>query len=139
MPHTARHGARNGATPKVLHFPALEIVQGPDRTLYSFAVDGKLLSQLTTVSRVHRSEQAAIAGYQRPEVLSHIAEIRAYLESERPMIPNAVVVAFDRRVSFEPLGGAAASPFARHGTLAVPFDPALRAEDRPGWVVDGQQ
>lgn len=139
MPHTARHGARNGATPKVLHFPALEIVQGPDRTLYSFAVDGKLLSQLTTVSRVHRAAQAAIAGYQRPEVLSHIAEIRAYLESERPMIPNAVVVAFDRRVSFEPLKGAPASPFARHGTLVVPFDPALPEEDRPGWVVDGQQ
>src|SRR5437868_3548194 len=115
MTRTARRGARSGATQKVLHFPALEVVQGPGRILYSFAVDGKLLAQFTTVSRVRRGERAAIAGYQRPEVLSHITEIRAYLESERPMIPNAVVVAFDRRVHFEPLDGVPTSPFARHG------------------------
>jgi hypothetical protein len=36
-------------------------------------------------------------------VLSHISEIRDYLESDNPMIPNAIVVAFDRRVRFEPL------------------------------------
>ena len=138
--HTPRrNGTRNGATPKVLHFPALEILQGPGRILYCFAVDGKLLPQFTTVSRVRRGERSAIAGYQRPEVLSHIAEIRTYLESERPMIPNAVVVAFDRRVHFEPLAGVPAVPFACHGTLSVPFDPALREEERPGWVVDGQQ
>src|SRR5262245_49049609 len=132
MPHAARRGARNGTTTKVLHFPALEVTQGPKRTLYSFAVDGKLLSHLTTVSRVRRGERSAIAGYQRPEVLSHIAEIRAYLESERPMIPNAVVVAFDRRVQFEPLPGVPASQFSRHGTLVIPFDPALPEEERPG-------
>ena len=44
---------------------------------------------------------------QRPEVLSHIASIRRYLESEAPMIPNALVVAFDKRLhgaSHRPLG-----------------------------------
>ena len=43
-----------------------------------------------------------IEGYQRPEVLSHIGEIRNYLESQSPMVPNAIVVAFDSRVHFEP-------------------------------------
>src|SRR2546421_12963204 len=125
MRNAARHSAANGATSKVLQFPALEIIQGLDRVLYSFAVDGKLLSQFTTVSRVRRGERSSIEGYQRPEVLSHIAEIRAYLESESPMIPNAVVVAFDRRVTFEPAAGLAATEYSRFGTLVIPVDPAL--------------
>ncbi len=122
-----------------MRFPALEVHQGARQTLYSFAVDGKLLSQFTTVSRVRRGERAAILGYQRPEVLSHVAEIRAYLESEDPMIPNAVVVAFDGRVRFDAMKGGPESEHSRMGTLVVPLDPSLAEEDRPGWIVDGQQ
>ena len=80
-----------------------------------------------------------IRGYQRPEVLSHIASIRRYLESDEPMIPNALVIAFDKRVTFEPDG-----PDGKHGdvcpgTLVIPIDPDCADEDKPGWVVDGQQ
>src|SRR5580692_4494376 len=67
-----------------LRLPALEITQGPKRMFYSFAVDGKLLPTFTTVSRIHRNGDNLLAGYQRPEVLSHIAEIRNYLESNDP-------------------------------------------------------
>lgn len=135
-----KHAERNGHTPNIveLRLPALEVRQGPGRILYSFAVDGKLLPQFTTISRVRRGE-AAIEGYQRPEVLSHIAEIRTYLESACPMIPNALVVAFDRRVRFEPLDGGAAPSFSRLGTLVIPIDPLQPEEDHPGWIVDGQQ
>ena len=120
-----------------LRLPALEIRQGRNRTLYSFAVDGKQLPRFTTVSRIHRDDDAAIQGYQRPEVLSHIASIRKYLESEDPMIPNAIVVAFDKRVFFEPSGPA--DEFSRPGTLVIPLDPGRAEEDKPGWIVDGQQ
>ena len=139
MSHHERNGGRNGQGTKVMRLPALEVTQGPNRRLYSFAVDGKLLSQFTTVSRVRRGARSVIEGYQRPEVLSHIAEIRAYLESESPMIPNAVVVAFDRRVAFEPAEGLAGTEYSRFGTLVIPVDPALPEVERPGWVVDGQQ
>jgi DGQHR domain-containing protein len=123
-----------------IRLPALEVRQGPERVLYSFAVDGKLLPEFATISRVHRDPDHEIQGYQRPEVLSHIAEIRTYLESERPMIPNSIVVAFDRRVRFEasdvqPLGPG----YSRVGTIVIPVDPALPDEDKPGWIVDGQQ
>lgn len=139
MSHHEKNGGRDGEGTKVMRLPALEVSQGPQRTLYSFAVDGKLLSQFTTVSRVRRGARSSIEGYQRPEVLSHIAEIRAYLESETPMIPNAVVVAFDRRVGFEPAEGLGGSAYSRFGTLVIPVDPSLPEEERPGWVVDGQQ
>lgn len=126
--------------PTELRLPALEIRQGPNRLLYSFAVDGKRLSDFATISRVHREDGGELQGYQRPEVRSHIAEIRAYLESDDPMIPNAIVIAFDPRVRFEladvqPLGPG----FSRPGTLIIPVDPSLPPEDQPGWIVDGQQ
>lgn len=125
-------------TTQELRLPALEIRQGPNRTLYSFAVDGKLLHQFTTVSRIRRDEEANVRGYQRPEVLSHIGEIRRYLESPDPMIPNALVVAFDSRVRFESDTPRAESA-TRSGTLVVPVDETLADADKPGWLVDGQQ
>lgn len=124
---------------KELRLPALEIRQGPTRTVYSFAVDGKKLSWFATVSRIHRDDEAAIQGYQRPEVLSHIASIRRYLESDEPMIPNALVIAFDKRVIFEPDRPNGRRPEVRTGTLVIPIDPDTPQEALPGWIVDGQQ
>ena len=93
-------------TGEMLSLPALEVRQGEGRVLYSFAVDGKKLPLFAAVSRIHRDGDAEVEGYQRPEILSHIASIRRYLESGSPMIPNALVIAFDKRVRFEPQPGA---------------------------------
>jgi DGQHR domain-containing protein len=123
-----------------LQLPALEIRQGPGKTLYSFAIDGKLLPSFTTISRISRGDGNHVHGYQRPEVLSHIAEIRNYLESASPMIPNAIVIAFDDRVRFEPVkGGDSLADYARPGAITIPIDPDLPDAEKPGWVVDGQQ
>lgn len=127
------------ADTETLRIPALEIRQGPERTLYSFAIDGKQLPRFTAVSRVHRDGEAQIQGYQRPEVLSHIGAIRRYLESDDPMIPNALVVAFDSRVRFEPDPNASTNEYSRPGTLVIPTDETWTELDKPGWIVDGQQ
>jgi DGQHR domain-containing protein len=124
---------------KVLRLPALEVIQGPGRLLYTFAVDGKVLPSFTTVSRIRREGDGDIEGYQRPEVISHIASIRRYLESEAPMIPNALVIAFDRRVRFEAADEVAEITYARPGTLIIPINEDDTVDDKPGWVVDGQQ
>lgn len=121
-----------------LRLPALEVRQTATRTLYEFAVDGKLLSKFATVSRIHRDEDAQIGGYQRPEVLSHIKAIQRYVESEDPVVPNALVVAFDRRVRFEP-GDHTMDGYSRPGIIVIPIDDDRDEEDHPGWIVDGQQ
>jgi hypothetical protein len=64
-----------------LRVPAIEVRQGPEHLLYTFAIDGKLIPSFSTISRIHRNGDKHIEGYQRPEVLSHIAEIRNYLDS----------------------------------------------------------
>ena len=119
-----------------MRVPALEIRQGPKRRLYSFAVDGKRLGEITTISRIHREEQV-LAGYQRPEVLAHVKAIRRYLESPDALMLNALVVAFDPRVRFEPAAGVKGDESARVGYLEIPL--VSEDADMPGWIVDGQQ
>src|SRR5437773_3552378 len=109
-------------TIRILKLPAIEVRQSPHRLLYSFALDGKLLSSFTTVSRISRGAQQEILGYQRPEVLSHIGEIREYIESGDPLIPNAIVVAFDSRVRFEPASAENKEVgYCRVGALSIPI------------------
>jgi len=121
----------------VLRVPAIEVRQG-SRKLYTFAVDGKLIDSVVTVSRITRTKEGELEGYQRPEVLSHIEEIRNYIESEAPMIPNAIVVAFDSRVKFVPAKGPQI-PYSRTGELSIPMKSDWEPDERPGFVVDGQQ
>jgi DGQHR domain-containing protein len=125
------------STAEVLVVPALAINQAGDRTLYSFAVDGKKLPSFAAVSRVKRDEQHELAGYQRAESLAHIRTIRKYVESANAMLPNALVVAFDSRVRFEssgePVDGVST------GVLRIPIDASEAEADKPGWIVDGQQ
>jgi DGQHR domain-containing protein len=122
-----------------LRLPCLRVLQG-DRALYSFAVDGKRLHDFATVARVGRGEDAEIAGYQRPEVLKHVKGIQRYLEKPGALLPNAIVVAFDDRVRFEPTEDVQTEvPYAGVGTLVVPVDETGHDGDKPGWIVDGQQ
>jgi DGQHR domain-containing protein len=120
-----------------LRLPALRIRQG-SQFIYCFGVDGKKIHDFTTVSRVRR-EDKHLSGYQRPEVLSHVKAIRRYLESDGAMLPNALVLAFDDRVIFEPLRVESAVDYSTVGELVIPVDETLADQDKPAWIVDGQQ
>ena len=124
-----------------LRLPALRIRQSDNRSIYTFGIDGKLIFKFATVSRVAR-EDKVLNGYQRPEVLSHVSAIRSYIESNNPMVPNAVVVAFNETVSFEPDDNEPSGTneeYVQSGHLVVPIDESLPDEKKPGWIVDGQQ
>lgn len=125
----------------ILKLPAIEIRQGLNRIIYSFSVDGKQIDTFASVSRVARDDEKHIHGYQRPEVLSHISEIRAYLESDDPLIPNSIVIAFDETVRFVPSNSKTgdASGYARMGYLEIPVNKDWSEVEKPGWIVDGQQ
>ena len=73
-------------------------------------------------------------------MLRHVKAIRSYLEAPQALMPNALVIAFDSRVRFEPVLGAADTGDSAVGTVVIPLArPGDDADDRPGWVVDGQQ
>ncbi|GAA0742637.1 DGQHR domain-containing protein [Dactylosporangium roseum] len=125
---------------QALRLPALEIRQGPNRRIYTFAIDGKHVGDIAAVARIRRDNQTRLHGYQRPESLAHVAAIRRYLDTDpSPLLPNAVVIAFDERVRFQADKNTGEGPaFVRPGTLIIPVvdedDP-----DKPGFIVDGQQ
>lgn len=114
-----------------LTVPALRIKQGSNRYLYSAAINGKLVSDIASISRVRRHD-TLLNGYQRPEVSTHIAEIKNYIDSANPMIPNAIVIAFNETVTFESI-----ADDSDHGYLHIPY--CNEDDVIPGFVVDGQQ
>ena len=119
-----------------LKLPAIKYIQN-GKKLYSMVVDGKDISKIASVTRVSR-DQYELFGYQRPEIINHISEIREYLESPTAMLPNSIVIAFDERVVFKPSGGSRAKRGnIVPGTLEIPAfqDIGMRC----GWIVDGQQ
>jgi len=109
--------------------PALVIKQGRTREIYSFAVNAKNIEDFAAISRAGRDE-SQLTGYQRPEVINHINDIKRYLESDNPMVPNALVIAFDTRVKFT-----SSIEDDCFGFLTIP----IVDKDKPGWIVDGQQ
>lgn len=121
-----------------IRVPALQVRQG-GRHIYCFAIDGKQVLNFTAVSRVKRSNSGGLDGYQRPEVLSHIRAIRRYLESPEAMLPNAVVLAFDSRVRFEPYRRRSTVDYSTMGQLVIPVDETLDEASKPALLVDGQQ
>ncbi|WP_220039732.1 DGQHR domain-containing protein [Nonomuraea aridisoli] len=122
----------------VLRLPAVAIRQGI-RTLYHFGVDGKLLPEFATVSRIRRDDDGNLLGYQRPETYNHIQGIRRYLESPDALMPNSITLAFNDQVTFEPSDASAIVDYATLGVLCIPIDPGLDSADKPAWIVDGQQ
>lgn len=149
MPHPSRSKTssrssravhrQESAGPRTLRLPAFSVRQAPGRILYTFVVDGKLVPRFASVSRVKRTGEGILVGYQRPEVLSHIEEIRNYLESPAPLLPNAVVLAFDSRVRFEEIGSTmVGSDYANPGFLVIPLGD-VEDHEKPGFIVDGQQ
>lgn len=121
-----------------LRLPALQLVQG-NRRVIQFAVDGPQLHTFAAVSRVHRDTDHQLQGYQRPEQLAHIRGIRRYLERSGSMLPNAIVVAFDHTVRFEPHLTTSPVDYAVPGELVIPITPGQPEHQRPAWIVDGQQ
>jgi DGQHR domain-containing protein len=122
-----------------MRVPAIEFRQG-QRVLYTFAVNGKEIPRFAAISRLRRDSDTLLHGYQRPQILSHISAIRRYLDSTDPMMPNALVVAFDGRVRFEPADGLSPTcGYSRLGGMVIPVDDSWSEEEKPGWIVDGQQ
>ena len=120
-----------------IRLPAIRVRQGSQH-IFCFGVDGKRIHDFATVSRVHRDDES-LQGYQRPEVLSHIRAIRRYLESESPLLPNAIVLAFDDRVRFESADSNVNLDYSTLGELVIPVDESQPDDEKPAWLVDGQQ
>lgn len=120
-------------------FEALRLTQPSGRHVYSFAAGAVDLLDIADIPRIKRGDDLALEGYQRPEVVGHIAEIRRYLESDEAILPNTIVLAFTENVEFEPYNPDASSGVSQSGRLKVTVAEGQDATTKPAFVVDGQQ
>jgi DGQHR domain-containing protein len=79
------------------------------------------------IERVGRGSDGSLRGFQRPQIATHIKEIRDYLAQKDAVLPNPIVVAF--------VGGVKVAN-DKDGTATISIDPATNGL---GFVVDGQQ
>lgn len=126
---------------KELTFPAVAAMQSPGKRLITFFVDGKLIPEFAAVARVEAGDAAELLGYQRPEMRSHISQIRKYLdETAAPMLPNSVVLAAvdSDACTFTALEGESTSG-GFPGVLTIRYQEGMPETEKPCFIVDGQQ
>lgn len=110
-------------------YTALLPRQSPGHTVLSLCARAGDVMRFAQIDRIGRNEDGSLRGFQRPQVASHIREIRQYLSTPDAVLPNSIVVAFttEAGIKVEPIG----ENLAR---VSIPLS------DTPaGFVVDGQQ
>ena len=64
----------------MLTFSAIRADQSPMHTVVSFAAKASDLQRFALIDRVGRDANGLLSGFQRPQIASHIREIKDYLE-----------------------------------------------------------
>lgn len=95
--------------------------------VFSFVATAQEISAFARIDRAARTTNGTLRGFQRPQILNHIREIKAYLASDRALLPNPIVIAFTEGVTINRNG---------NGTGTIDIDVS---GDPKGWIVDGQQ
>jgi len=92
-----------------------------------FAAYPHEILQFADIDRVGRDSDGHLRGFQRPQIASHIHDIRDYLKRAEAVLPNPLVIAFIGGISVADRGD---------GTVDIRVDVG---DTKPGLVVDGQQ
>jgi DGQHR domain-containing protein len=111
----------------MLTYRAIRALQSAQHSVLTFAARPSDILKFSEIDRAARNPDGALRGFQRPQIASHIREIRDYLAQDNAILPNPIVVAFVDHVKIKEL----TSPF-----VELQID---TTEGKPGFVVDGQQ
>lgn len=131
VPLVRREGAACPATVRgtgaVLAYDVILPRQNEACPVFTFAAQASDIDRFARIERAGRSAEGALSGFQRPQIASHINEIRDYLEKPEAILPNAIIVGFTGGVALERTGPG-------RGRITIEAD-----EGPVGWIVDGQQ
>lgn len=111
------------------NFLGVRAKQSSTHDVITIAARARDVLRFARIDRAGRSTTGTLTGFQRPQIASHINEIRDYLQTDDAVLPNAIVVAF--------VGNVAVTP-KKDGIVEVTIV-VTDGEAQPGFVVDGQQ
>ena len=83
----------------VLAYTAVQADQSKTHTVVSFAATAEEVLRFSAIERIGRDSEGSLSGFQRPQIASHIREIKDYLEKPDAILPNPIVVAFTKGVA----------------------------------------
>ncbi len=117
---------------------ALRVVQDRKHPLFMFVLTANQLTELADVSRVGRTSDGDLEGYQRGEVRRHVTAIAEYLNSNRGFVlfPHALILALTKPVEFTSAAGTEKNAGSELGTLTIPL---TTKNGKSALLVDGQQ
>ena len=110
-----------------LTFSAIRAAQSAEHIVMCFTATASEIGTFATIERIARDDEGRLSGFQRPQIASHIQEIKDYLKRDDAVLPNPIVVAFTDNVEVQTI-----SDQVVQITINVENGP-------PGLVVDGQQ
>ncbi len=110
-------------------FRGVRAKQSATHEVISIVARASEVLQFAKIDRAGRTKEGVLSGFQRPQIASHIGEIRDYLRTDDAVLPNPIVVAFVGSVDVEPQFGSIVELIIRTND----------DEEAPGYVVDGQQ
>lgn len=118
---------------------ALHASQGDGLDLYAFFIRGEDIIRVADISRIERSENDTLKGFQRPEIQQHVKGITDYLNQGKVLFPNSIILAMSPTVRFSASRGTKPTGdegLGQAGTLTIPI---YEEGERVAWIVDGQQ
>lgn len=101
--------------------------QSAEHKAISIAVKARDVFAFASVTRAGRDTSGSLHGFQRPQIASHVREIRDYLRTPDAVLPNSIVVGFVEGVKIREVS---------HGIVEVVIDVD---DNTQGFVIDGQQ
>jgi DGQHR domain-containing protein len=133
-----RRGKASRNEGRAIERRATKLAQNDKMPLFQFALTSEELLAVADISRLSRDDAGNLLGYQRPEVKKHVQDITDYLNSESPLFPHPIIVAFSSRVSFTSSRGPSVNDgVSSAGAIKIPLPSS--GDTKPGWIVDGQQ
>ena len=112
---------------KKFTFSAIRATQSTEHIVMCFTATASEISSFATIERIARDGDGRLSGFQRPQIASHIQEIKDYLKRDDAVLPNPIVIAFTDNVEVKEI-----SDQIVQITINIENGP-------PGLVVDGQQ
>ena len=109
------------------NFQCLIARQAKNFKVVSFVATAQEIGKIARISRVGRTDDQELFGFQRTQIGHHIQEIHDYLETDEAVLPNSIILAFTSGVTLTEVNG----NFAQ---LEVSV-----SNENMGLIVDGQQ
>jgi DGQHR domain-containing protein len=111
----------------VFKYRGVRAQQSAEHEVVTIAARASDILIFARIDRAGRDREGGLQGFQRPQIASHIREIRDYLRTPDAVLPNPIVVAFVDSLR------------TREIELGVVEIEIEVTDSPPGFVVDGQQ